>query len=80
MSIGYNPDDFVWSTDLTTGRAAPRRGERDQVTTALTPERYRTDEKHPVVDSRGVLLPGKHPTPPAAPAAKPTTGDAGKEK
>ena len=21
MSIGYNPDDFVWSTDLTTGRA-----------------------------------------------------------
>lgn len=79
MSIGYNPDDFVWSTDLTTGRAAPRR--RDLI--ALNPERYRTDEKHPVVDSRGVLLPGKHPTPKppqAAPAAKPTTGDAGKEK
>ena len=76
MSIGYNPADFVWSIDLTTGRAAPRR--RDLI--ALTPDRYRTDEKHPVVDSRGVLLPGKHPTPPAAPAAKPTTGDAGKEK
>lgn len=55
MSIGYNPADFVWSIDRTTGRAAPLR--RDLI--ALNPSNYQLDEKHDVVDARGVLLPGK---------------------
>lgn len=56
MPIGYEAADFVWSTDKTTGRAAPRK----RTLIGLEPGRYMVDETHPVVDARGVLLPGKH--------------------
>ena len=55
MSVGYTPDRFVWAHD----RAAHRSGPVHRDLIALDPARYRLDEKHPVVDRRGVLLPSK---------------------
>lgn len=55
MATGYTPDPFVWAHDKLAQRSGPVH--RDLV--ALFPDRYSTDEEHPVVDERGVLLPSK---------------------
>lgn len=54
----YEASDFVWAVDKYTGHGAPRhRSALDAL-----PGRYKPDEDHPVVDSRGRLLPPEYST------------------
>lgn len=55
MAAGYDPGLFVWATDRHALRAGPVH--RDLI--AEFPDRYDTDEQHPVVDHRGILLESK---------------------
>ena len=66
MASGYSPDGFVWVVDRTAGMAYPISREHHDLT--ADPDRYERDEKHPVVDDRGVLLAAK----PIEAKAKPT--------
>ena len=57
-------DSHVWVRDARTGHAGPEA----RTTVAADKDRYRPDEKHPVRDHRGHLLPWKPNTSKAAPA------------
>lgn len=76
MAIGYTAEKFVWAVDRAARTAYPVH--RDLV--ALDPDRFTVDEKHPVTDERGMLLPSK-PVGTQTPPKKPrlTTADEAKE-
>ena len=55
MAIGYTAEKFVWAVDRAARTAYPVH--RDLV--AHDPDRFDVDERHPVTDERGMLLPSK---------------------